>query len=208
MTTEAPPPQNPIVAGAGSYYRRTRYIMSIVLVGAGLWFAYDGWVGWPEENRKHIETQSALEQATRAGEEQRAADLAVELRNYKLHGDRDIAIQKILAVTLPPLGIVLLAWALYNSRGQYRLDGTALSVPGHPTIDLDQITRIDKQLWDRKGIAYVGYDTGSATGTIRLDDFVYDAHPTRDIFKRVEAHTLARVEQSPEPAETPTHTPE
>lgn len=211
MTTEAtasqPSQQDPIVATAGGYYRRTRYIMCVVLIAAGCWFAYDGWVGWPEENRKHAEIRAQLEEATRNKEEERAAQLAVDLREYKEHSDRDIMIQKVLAVALPPLGIALLGWALYNSRGQYRLEGTTLSVPGHPPIHLDDITKIDKQLWDRKGIAYIEYESGSQTGRIRLDDFVYDAHPTRDIFKRVEAHTLARLDQSAEPAEAPTHTP-
>src|ERR1051325_5057682 len=37
-------------AAAGRYYRNTRYIMFILLVAMGGWFAYDGWVRYPREN--------------------------------------------------------------------------------------------------------------------------------------------------------------
>ena len=55
----------------------------------------------------------------------------------KEHSPNDIRLQKVLAYALPPLGIALLAWALYNSRGAYRLSAGTLSVPGHPPIALD-----------------------------------------------------------------------
>lgn len=188
-----PHPAEPIVARAGTYYRRARYIMASLLIAGGMWFGYDGWIGWPKENRIHADLSAELEKATVEGNQERAAELANELKQYEHHNDWDLMLQKILFFVLPPAGLAILAWTLHNSRGEYRLQGRTLSVPGHPEIDLDQVTRIDKQLWDRKGIAYIDYDTGSQSGRIKLDDFVYDARPTREIFKRVEAHTLARV---------------
>jgi len=186
-------PGEPIVARAGSYYRRARYIMAVLLIAGGMWFGYDGWIGWPEENRKHAEISAQLEEATVAGDQERAAQLASELKEYSHHSDLDLALQKLLFFVLPVGGVGVLIWTLYNSRGEYRLEGRRLSVPGHPEIDLDQVTKIDKQLWDRKGIAYVEYDTGAQSGRLRLDDFVYDAKPTREIFKRIEEYTLARL---------------
>ncbi len=185
-----------IVARAGGYYRRARYIMAALLIGGGMWFGYDGFYGWPEENRRHLEIRELLDQATVDGDEAEAARLASELKNYKFHTDWDLMLQKILFAALPIAGCGVIAWTLYNSRGEYRLADQTLHVPGHPPVHLDQITRIDKQLWDRKGIAYIEYDTGSQSGRMRLDDFVYDAYPTRDIFKTVEAYTLARVAQA------------
>jgi hypothetical protein len=184
---------NIIIAQGSGEYRVKRYIMVAVIIGMGLWFGYDGFKRWPAQNARIDQIE----------QEQRSPDLTPEQREALAkerkglpgtkHSDTDLLWQKILFFTLPPLGLAYLVWTLYNSRGRYRLEGTHLSVPGHPTIELDQITKIDKQLWDRKGIAYIDYDANGRTGTLRLDDFVYQAKPTRDIFKRVEEHTLARV---------------
>ncbi|HEV2295639.1 MAG TPA: hypothetical protein VGR35_17460 [Tepidisphaeraceae bacterium] len=176
-----------IVARAGRYYRNTRYIMCALLVGAGLWFAYDGWIGWPEHNRKLAEVKRRIDEAERAGDQNAAAVARTELgKMSKEKSNSDILLQKVLALSLPPVGIGLLVWALYNSRGAYRLSGRTLHVPGHPPITFDQITRIDKRLWDRKGIAFLDYEAGQAKGTIKLDDFVYERQPTDQIFERIE----------------------
>ena len=196
MSTDPAPasaaPAGEIVARAGQYYRNTRYIMCAILVGAGLWFAYDGWVGWPKHNRKVAEVKRRIDEADRAGDTPGAAAARAELgKMSKEKSSSDILLQKILGVSLPPLGIGLLAWALYASRGAYRLTGRTLHVPGHPPVTFDQITRIDKRLWDRKGIAYLDYEGSS--NRIKLDDFVYDRKPTDQIFERIEK------ELAPEP---------
>ena len=190
MTTDPPPasaaPTGDIVARAGQYYRNTRYIMCALLVAAGLWFAYDGWVGWPAHNVKVQEVKRRVEQAERSGDQAGAAAARTELGKLsKEKTNSDIMLQKILAVSLPPVGIALLAWALYNSRGAYRLSGRTLHVPGHPPVALDQITQIDRALWDRKGIAYLNYE--GAAKPIKLDDFVYERKPTDQIFERIES---------------------
>lgn len=187
---ESPETGTPIVARASGEYRIKRYIMVAVIVGMGAWFGYDGFKAWPEENAR-IEQIKQRQRET--SDQDELTKLAAELKKLKPHTDTDIALQKVLCFVLPPLGLAYLVWTLYNSRGRYRLEGTKLSVPGHPEIELDQITAIDKQLWDRKGIAYIDYDVAGRTGRLKLDDFVYQPQPTREIFKRVEAHTLARV---------------
>ena len=201
-TTDAstPPPADASQAGTvngdrvappGTYYRRARYIMAALLVAGGLWFAYDGYKAWPAHNAHVADIERQIADAQQAGDEDKATALKVELSKLrKPYSGNDIFLQRLLAWTLPPAGLALLAWTLYNSRGQYRLSGTTLHVPGHPPVALDEITRIDKRLWDRKGIAYLDYTTAAdnRSGRIRLDDFVYDRKPTDAIFARVEAH--------------------
>ena len=190
-TTETPAAATgDIVARAGQYYRNTRYLMAVLLIGMAGWFAYDGWVKWPEGNRKIDELQAQLVAAQDAKDDAKAGELSAELKKYTKHNSAAILLQKILACTLPPVGLGLLAWALYNSRGEYRLSGDTLSVPGHPPISLGQVRKLDKRLWDRKGIAYIDYEVDGAPAPkrIRLDDFVYDRKPTDQIYERVEAH--------------------
>ena len=168
------PPQGEIVARAGRYYRNTRYALLVMFLVMGGWFALDGWKRWPEENARvrdlKIQQQAAEEQKDQA----ELGRVNAELKNYKEHSDWDLLFQKILAIGLPIIGITLLVRALHHSRGEYRLDGHTLHVPGHPPVPLDGIRQIDKSKWERKGVARLDYELPGTTETCRLtlDDFV------------------------------------
>lgn len=165
-----------IVARGATYYRVTRYVMTAVLIGMGAWFAYDGFVKYPEHNRLR---------------ELHRQDPETYPQNYPHHNDAALKLQRGLGYLLPPLGVLMLGWTLYNSRGRYVLSGDTLSAPGHPPIPVAGIRRIDKSRWDRKGIAYLDYEVpGSRPGRIRLDDFIYERKPTDAILDRIEARLL------------------
>lgn len=193
------PPANPptsapevLVARAGTYYRNTRYLMTALMIGLGVWFAYDGWVKYPGENRRLAEIANELKQAEQSGKEDARVQLVEEQKGLHPHSQTDLLLQKLLGAGLPPAGLAFLIWSLYRSRGAYRLDGNSLSVPGHPPVPLNHITRIDKQLWDRKGIAYLDYELPQGpAGRIVLDDFVYQRPPTDAILEKIE-QTLVR----------------
>ena len=193
-----------IEAKPGSYYRNMRYLMAGLLAAMGAWFAYDGWVAYPKQNIEFrekkarvaelVEKRTALEAATdpaqKAEYEQYTTEqskLDRELKDLKEHSEWDLMLQRGLGFVLPPLGMVMLAWALYNSRGMVRLRGETLEVPGHPPIPLDAITSMDTTLWDRKGIAYVEYNVGGKSGRARLDDFIYDRKPIDLIYELIAA---------------------
>jgi len=152
-----------VVARAGRYFRNTRYLISVGLIAMGLWFAYDGWVTYPRENQK-------------------ARD---EGKDIMPHPGKDIPLQRALGFALPPLGALLLLRWLYISRGEYRLAGHTLTVPGHPPVPFEMITTIDKRQWDRKGIAYVEYEVNGAHGRLKLDDFIYERVPTDQIYDEI-----------------------
>lgn len=187
----APVPSGPpIVAKAAAYYRGTRYTMVVLLLAAAGWFAYDGWKGWPAENERHRQNNAALDAAKKAGDEAKMTALNKDpYTTMKEHSDSDIQLQRRLAMALPLAAAGFLIWALYNSRGAYKLTGDTLEIPGHPPVKLDEIQEIDKEKWDRKGIAYLTYRTAAGeSGQIRLDDFIYEREPTDQIFERVEAY--------------------
>jgi hypothetical protein len=95
-----------------------------------------------------------------------------------------------------------LAWFLYTSRGEYRLSGDTLTVPGHPPVPLQFIRSLDKSFWDRKGIAYIDYElpAPSVSGRIKLDDFVYERPPTDAIVERIEHYLAAATPHTTEAA--------
>lgn len=204
---------SPIVARAGRYYRRTRYVIFAILLGVGVAFTYDGYWRYPAENEKIDKVHAELVEKEKVqprdeATNQRILELKEEQKKYTPHTPMDLRIQRALGIGAPPLGILLLAWWLHKSRGSYMLAGETLSVPGHPEVSLAQIRRIDKTLWDRKGIAFVEYEIpGRAAGRLKLDDFVYDAAPTRKIVERIDEHLAPKSTDSKLPVASAAPTP-
>lgn len=179
----APPPPTDFVAMAGKYYRNTRYILVAALFIYGIWSIRDGFFNWPHEN------ELALQKGYDKGP----------------HSDMDLLFNRVLGFILPPGALLLLAWSLHNSRGQIRLTGDQLEIPGHPAMLLSSIESVDKQKWDRKGIAFVTYrlDDG-VSGQFKLDDFVYEREPIDQIFQRIEQSlTLPKPVKVAKPAPAP-----
>ena len=127
------------------------------------------------------------------------------------HDTFSIRLQKILGFSLPPVAIGLLSYWLRKSHGEVRLENRVLTAPGQPAIPLDSIDELDKGLWEKKGIAYVFYSLpDNVTGKLKLDDFIYQARPIREIVKQIEtelksqdqviAKVKARISQEPAPA--------
>lgn len=197
-TTDTPP--EPMVARAGTYYRNARYIMFVIIVLMGAWFLYDGFVKYPEENRQYA---AISEQITKLGAErdelerqgrefgnQAELDRLVFKRKQEMkeHPEFSIRVQKILGFSLPPIGIGLLVYWLRKSRGEISLTNRVLSAPNCPPVPIEAIDELDKEFWDKKGIAYAYYTLADGTtGKVRLDDFIYQARPIRAIVKAIEA---------------------
>jgi hypothetical protein len=188
VTADAPPAAD-IVARAATYYRMTRYLIVAMLLGWGVWSIYDGFYKWPRDNRRYDEIASKMAEAQKAGRGDEQSKLAAELKNYKKHTDLDVNLNRLFGIVFPPLGIAMLAWSLYNSRGEIRLTtGDVLHAPGHPPVPLDNLSELERKLWDRKGIAFVKYEVpGSPPAQIRLDDFVYERKPIDAIYDRIVA---------------------
>jgi hypothetical protein len=194
-----------IVARAGTYFRNTRYLITIALLAMGLWFGYDGFINWPRQYDKYEQLEKERLAAEKAGDAERAKKLLDERNTYRdpKNRDWDLGLQRLLFYVLPPLGIAAFVRWMYISRGAYRLGpDNVLHVPGHPPVPLDAISELDKRLWDRKGIAYVGYELPDGrTGRLKLDDFVYQREPTDQIFDRINEYVTPQAQA--ETSDTP-----
>ena len=189
-TEQAAPSSEPLVAHAGAYYRNARYIMFAIIVGMGIWFIYDGFITYPAANRKYAALTQRIADldATPNPDEAEHLRLTMQLRDTKHHEEFSIQLQKILGFSLPPIGLALLIYWLRKSRGEIRLQDGVLTAPTHPPVPVGKIDELDKSLWDRKGIAYAYYTLPDNTsGKVRLDDFIYQAEPIRQIVTRLEA---------------------
>lgn len=191
MSEPTSPPAADIVARAGRYYRNARYVICAMALGAGLWFAYDGWINWPNYNKQFL-----------------LMDPSKRVTSQQPHSETDIALQQRLAYVLIPLAPLLLGFFLYRSRGEYRLSGTTLHVPGHPPVPADAITALDMSKWKRKGVAFIHYKLPGATeeARLKLDDFVYDQVPTDKIVEQLEEWIAP--EDAPSTTDAPTEAQE
>ncbi len=192
-TDAAPLAPQPIVARAGSYYRNMRYLMTLVTLGMGAWFLYDGFIGYPGVNQKIVTTTEQRDAALAAGNADEAAKLSKELTDLgKIHSDTDLLVQRVLGFGLIPSAFVFLGFILHRSRGQYRLENDTLHAPGHPPVALDHVISIDNRLWERKGIATLEYkNADGTTGQLKLDDFIYDRNP----IDQIHAHVVASLKK-------------
>jgi hypothetical protein len=166
-----------LVARASTSYRVRWGLIGLMFIAAGGWFAYDGWVTYPRANAE----------ALRKGDKPPHTD-GDDIVRSALMG-REIPLQRLLALVLPPIGLLLLGYMVYQSRGEYRLEGGVLHVPGHPPVPLENVRQIDETRWDRKGIALLDYEgpASGRTGRVRLDDQRYAMTPTDAIFDRIKA---------------------
>jgi hypothetical protein len=170
-----------IIARASTMYRAKWCVMGFALLAYGWWSLYDGYVKYPRLN----------------------AEAAGRGLTVLPHGGYDIPLNRLFGFALQPLGAIILAWAFYSSRGQYRLVGDTLHAPGHPPVGFGDIRAIDQSKWDRKGIAIIEYDVNGKTGALKLDDYLYEREPTDQIYDRILAAVApedAAVETSPEEA--------
>ena len=174
-----------IVAKGSMEYRLKRYAIVLLFLAFGAWCIYDGYITWPKENRE------------------------AEARGDKLpHPGLDVPFNQVLGALLPPLALFMIFWTHYNSRGEYRLSGDTLHIPGHPPIPLSSIQPLDpanQKRWDRKGLTYYRYQLPDdpTVRRFRLDDFIYEQKPTDEIYDRIQIATGAGAAEPEPSAEAP-----
>lgn len=191
-TADAPvtEPSQPIIALPDKGYRIKFCLFGLALVIGGGWFFRDGFFHWPAQNAELKTLKDQRESAIRAGDTKHSDELFKQIETInggEEHTNWDIDLQKVLAFALPPIGILLALNTLRKTRGEYRLEGDILHVPGHPPVPLEKIVEIDKHRWERKGIAFLTYELDNAQrGELRIDSYYYSRFPTEAIFNLIE----------------------
>ena len=178
-------PSGDIVAKGDWWDRGKMLIMGLALIiYCGGFFLYDGFIGWPNRNQHIVDLEKQRDAAKTEAERDQ---ISIELQKTGSHkSDADILLQKIIGFISIPVGLYVLINSIRKSRGEIRLSGETLHVPGRPPITLDCITSVDQRLWDRKGIAYVSYSLSEGrNGKLTLDDYIYQREPIDTIHKRI-----------------------
>lgn len=177
-------------------------LMTVIVLGFGIAFLYDGFVRYPREHAMFTTYQQIRGEHTAADgrydfaaiESAWVAKAAENGWPVAFSGDApgqlragwDIPIQRLLGVVLVPVGLLLGAGFIRQVGRWIEADDSGLSASWGPRVAWNQITRLDKTRWKTKGIAYVHYGTQAGERRLKLDDWEYEREPMQRIEQQVE----------------------
>jgi|GEM_PF-1910887 len=161
-------------------YRVRLLVIGLIMLVFGGYFAYDGWIGYPEKNKQY-EAYSALQEDTTVADPQEAYRAIADENGWptktpeKGKSPTDIMTQKIIFVILSIVG----AWFLFGwitAGGRYTfMNEEGVGDHKGKFAKWDDIKDLDLRRWDAKGIALVSY----SGGRIVLDDWKMATDETR-----------------------------
>jgi hypothetical protein len=185
MTQPTPVPEHSgdIVAKVDFQYRWRTWAFSILMLVVGLWCLRDGFVIYPRDNAAWEQMGDRVERPARPP-----------------HDPPGVLFNQLAGILCTALSVPFFVWREYRSRGEYRLSGGTLHVPGHPPVTLQQVQGLDLVRWDRKGIAVLECQLPGGMRRVALNDMIYQREPTDQIVEQIEAHLTAMDAPAPKPA--------
>lgn len=210
-------------ATIASGYRWRLIIIALGSLGWAGYCVYDATIAYPNQiarRQAFVDYRDThADWATTWGDHAIAQGWDPEEPVEKSQGD--IMTQWAMFALTAPIGLYCLVLAVMWQRRFIAVDDEALYAYGDRKAVWDQITRIDAQRWDSKGIARVYYNAGSGEQAILVDDWKYERTPTTAIFNRLKEkvdaskfdgldskHTPADPEPASEPEENASASPQ
>ncbi len=159
---------------------------------AALFFAYDGFIGYPRKmvyaeryaelgDMETSEKQLAWKQITQENNWPRAVPvktpekIAEDIRGQYFYGII------CLCVAIPPLVLYL------RTKGSWiESTPTGLTTSWGQSLDYSKVTQLDKKRWANKGIAVATYPEGNLSRRFVFDDFKYEREPLGQMLRDLE----------------------
>ena len=183
------------------YMIRLVVVAIITLIG-GLWFSYDGFVGYPHQQKVALAYVQFQEEGRVNQWPGYAKSQGWAVTPETPKSDSDIWLQRLLGAVALPIGLVF-GLATLRSMGRYvACDDEGIFTGSSPKVPFDAITQIDKSRWQKKGIVVVRYELNGKTGRIVMDDWKMHTQNTEQILRTLEQKT--GLENVPQPQETQT----
>ena len=186
-------------------------VVGLFCLGFGLWALYDGKVTYPNQRKRALAFLEHKEQGRLEEWTQYTADRGWEPYDPgEPKTESEIAVQFFMLAIAGGAGVLVLIHVLRCKGRWIEMDETGLRTSRGQVLTFDQITKIDKKKWDKKGIAKVQYQENGREKVMTLDDFIYDRPTTDDMLRQVEervGHDKI-VNGKPEPPPKPATAPE
>ena len=164
-------------------------LTALAFLGIALWFLYDGAITYPRQRERALMFQE-LEEEDRLGQWR---EITSQRRwppedPGKPKEEFEIYFQLVIAA-LAALPGSLYSFLFLRTRGCWiEVNETGLRTSWGPQLEFGQIVAIDKKKWKSKGIARIHYRQDGRRRRLLLDDWKYNAEPTRAILREVESH--------------------
>jgi hypothetical protein len=187
------------------YMARLVVVAIITLIG-GLWFSYDGFIGYPHQQKVSLAYMQFQEEGRvdQWSEYAKSKGWAVTPESPK--SNSDIWLQRILGMVALPIGMVF-GLASLRSLGRYVCcDDAGLSSSTYHQIPFESITKLDKSRWQKKGIVVVHFTLDGKPGRIVLDDWKMNTDNTEQILRTIEQKTGMGTTAAPDDAAPSTDT--
>lgn len=175
----------------GSYLRRYA-IMAAICIGAGLWFAYDGFIGYPAklpaaEAYDEIRDKDAEERIEEWREMAQENGWSKSTPKKTAEEVRDDIVGQYFWMSLCLIGGIPAVLYFLNCRGTW-VEATeeGLKTSWGQNVNFANVSKLDKKRWAKKGIAKATYTEGEMQKTFVFDDFKYEREPLGDMLRRLE----------------------
>ncbi len=163
-------------------------LVALFCFGMAAWFLFDGLVTYPRQRVRALEYQRLDEEGRLDEWEEFAQERGWSTANPgEPKTEAEILTQLILAGTLAPPGLFFLLRFLVARKRWVEADETGLRASWGQQLQYDQILWLNKKKWAKKGIAKIIYDEDGRKRRLVLDDWKYEADPTAEILREVEA---------------------
>ena len=177
MTTEAT---------ISSTWRNRQLMMTVFLIGFGLWFLYDGAIGYPSKNEQFAKYEEMSNEGREAEWEAYSRKRGWPAKPPKYRYDpSQIWTQYILSGISIALGASAFTWLLICRSRKVRMDDDAIYGDTGKKVLFDAIQGVNKKKWDSKGIAYALYEEDGKMRRLTIDDYKYAG--AEEILREVES---------------------
>ncbi len=176
-------------------YRLRLVLMSLLMLGFGVYCVYDGHIAYPQTKEIGLAYQELKEANPNtfpelwpalAKENGWSTKVPKKIKTEAEY-DSDIKTQWIMAAITGPLGLWFGFKLLRENFRWVAMDDKGLTASGGHEAPWDSITGLQRERWKTKGIAHVVYRdaSGSKERKILLDDFKSDREATAKIYDAV-----------------------
>jgi hypothetical protein len=164
-------------------------ILAAGCLAMGGWFLFDGLWTYPRQRERALEYQR-LETEERLDEwERTCAERGWPTADPgEPKTDMEIYAQLVFVALLFPPGFVFLVRFLRARKRWIELTETGLRTSWGQHCEFAQIITLNKRKWHDKGIAKLLYEQNGRRRRLVLDDWKFEAEPTRAMLREVESH--------------------
>lgn len=172
-------------------WRRRMLFMLFMVFTISAWFLWDGYVVWPNGAERHaefVEIEVAMvasgkieavehkahgakvNEYLRIAWERHAKEAGYKRDMPKERTDASIREQRMIGWVMMTGSVFFGLWVLWNHKLSVRAEGDVVIGTSGQRVELDSIVKIDRKLWEKKGIAYAIYEVEGKQKRLCLDD--------------------------------------